>query len=500
MSKKLDELKVILAEVDDLDRASAVLEWDQAAYMPKGGAESRGQQLATLGRLSHERFTSSETGKLLDALKTASADLDPDSDDARLIKVTSRLYDKEIKVPSAMVAEKAELTALASQAWQEARAESKFSIFEPHLEKVLDYARRFAELFAPYDHVYDAMLDQYEPGMKTTDVQGIFDGIRPKQVELLQAIANADQVDDSPLHQHFPEKAQWDFGEKVAGEYGFDWDRGRQDKVTHPFMTNFGYGDQRITSRVSEDFFNSYLFACLHETGHALYEQGIPKSLARTTLYGGTSLAVHESQSRLWENLVGRSRPFWGHFYGDLQKVFPDQLSEVSVDEFYKAINKVAPSYIRVEADEATYNLHIMLRMELEIAMMEGSLSAKDMPAAWNDRFESYLGIVPPDDAQGVLQDVHWSFGLMGYFATYALGNLVSVQLWEVIQREMPDIDEQIGRGEFEPLLTWLQKNIYQHGTKFEPQELVKKVTGSPINGDAYIRYLNDKFGAIYNL
>lgn len=500
MQKKLEELKTILAEVDDLDRASSMLEWDQEAYMPKGGAEARGQQLGTLNRLSHERFTAKQTGKLLDELKMTSSELDPDSDDARLIKVCARLYDKEIKVPSAMVTEKSEMTSAAGQAWQEAREKSDFSIFEPHLDKVLDYARRYAELFAPFDHIYDALLDSYEPGMKTAEVQSIFEGIRPKQVELIKAIAEKDQVDDSILRQHLPEAGQLAFGKEVNTAYGFDWNRGREDKTTHPFSTNFGYGDQRITVRVNENYLITYLFAALHETGHALYEQGIPKSLARTPLYGGASLAVHESQSRLWENLVGRSRPFWGYFFGNLQAKFPDQFGKVDVDDFYRAINRVTPSFIRVEADEATYNLHIMLRLDLEIAMLEGTLSAKDLPRAWNERFEDYLGIVPPDDAQGVLQDIHWSFGLMGYFATYALGNLVSVQLWEVILSQMPDLEEQIGKGEFAPLLNWLQENIYQHGAKYEPQELVKKITGSTINGDAYIRYLNNKFGAIYNL
>ena len=500
MNKALDELKTILAEVDDLDRAGSVLGWDQEAYMPPGGAEARGQQLGTLGRLSHERFTNKETGALIDALQKQAGDLDPDSDEARLIKVCARLYERQIKVPGAMVVEKAEITSAASQAWQGARAESDFSKFQPHLEKVLDWTQRFAELFAPYDHVYDPLLDSYEPGMKTADVQAIFDGIRPQQVELISRVAAAEQVDDAMLHQHFPEADQLAFGEEVISAYGYDWDRGRQDKTTHPFSTNLGYGDQRITVRYDEEFFNPYLFAALHETGHALYEQGVPKHLARTPLYGGTSLAIHESQSRLWENLVGRSEPFWQHFYPRLQKVFAKQLGDVTVDDFYKAINKVAPSLIRVEADEATYNLHIMLRLELEIAMLEGEIAVKDMPAAWNERFESYLGITPPDDAKGVLQDVHWSFGLMGYFATYALGNLVSAQLWEVIQKALPDLEGQIAKGEFAPLLEWLQQNIYRHGAKFEPQEMVQRITGSKINGEAYIRYLNDKFGAIYNL
>ncbi|MDA1329585.1 MAG: carboxypeptidase M32 [Chloroflexi bacterium] len=500
MHAKLDKLKTILTEVDDLDRASSVLGWDQEAYMPPGGAEARGQQLGTLQRLSHERFTSKEVGNLLDELQKSIGDFDPDSDEARLIKVAARLYARETKVPSEMVTEKAEMTSLASQAWQKARAASDFSMFEPHLEKVLDWSRRYAELYASYDHIYDPLMGAYEPGMKTAEVKAIFEGLRPKQVKLIAAISEQQQVDDAMLHQHFPEEEQFAFSRQVLTAYGYDWDRGREDKTTHPFSTNLGYGDQRITVRVSEDYFNSYLFAALHEAGHALYEQGVPKELARSPLYGGASLAIHESQSRMWENLVGRSLPFWTHFFSKLQELFPEQLAKVNVEDFYRAINRVSPSYIRVEADEATYNLHIMLRLELEIAMLEGSVEVKDMPSAWNERFESYLGVTPLNDAQGVLQDVHWSFGLMGYFSTYALGNLVSAQLWEVIHQALPDLESQISRGEFAPLHDWLRTNIYKHGAKFEPQEMVQKITGSKINGDAYIRYLNDKFGAIYDL
>lgn len=500
MEKQLNQLKEILAEVDDLERASAVLDWDQQAFMPRGGAESRGNQLATLGRLAHERFVSKETGKLLDALEPWAKDQDPDSDDACLIRVTRRLYDRQVKVPSEMVTERAMLTTLGQEAWQEARAKVDFAHFRPHLEKLVDFARRYAELFAPYDHIYDPLLDGYEPGMKTVDVQKIFASVRPEQVELIHAIAGQKQVDDSLLHQHFPEAKQLEFGRQVVTAFGFDWQRGRQDKVTHPFMTNFGYGDQRITMRVSEDYFNSFLFAAMHETGHALYEQGIPKSLQRSPLYGGASLGIHESQSRLWENLVGRSKPFWEHFFPKLQDVFPEQFGKASVEDFYPAINRVAPSFIRVEADEATYNLHIMLRLELEIALMEGSVEVKDLPKVWNETFNTYLGITPPDDAKGVLQDVHWSAGLMGYFATYALGNLISAQIWEVVTKSLPDLDQQIRKGEFASLLGWLQQHIYRHGAKFETQEMVQKVTGSKIDGAAFLRYLKSKFGEIYGL
>lgn len=500
MEEKLIDLKTILAEVSDLGNAAAIASWDQQTYMPPGGAEARGNVMATLNRISHITFTSDEVGKLLEDLKSYGEGLDPDSEDARLLKVTKRDFDKATKVPTEMVEEKAQLTTLGNQAWQEAREKSEFSIFEPHLVKFVDWVQRYAELFKPYDHIYDPMLDDYEPGMKTSDVQTIFDSIRPKQVELIEAIAAQPQVDDSFLHQHFDEADQFAFGKSAYTAFGYDLNRGRQDKVTHPFMTSFGYGDQRITVRVDEEFFNSYLFAALHEAGHAMYEQGVSKDLYRTPLYGGTSLAVHESQSRMFENLVGRSLPFWKHFYPKLKETFPGKFDNVKVEDFYKGINKVAPSFIRVEADEATYNLHIMLRMEIEVAMLEGNLKIKDLPDAWNTKFQEYFGITPPDDAQGVLQDVHWSFGLFGYFATYALGNLVSLQLWEKIMEDIPDLEDKFAKGDFAPLLAWLNEKIHVHGSKFEPQELIERVTGSKIDGGPYLKYLQKKFGEIYGL
>ena len=293
---------------------------------------------------------------------------------------------------------------------------------------------------------------------------------------------------------------QWDFGVEVITKFGYDWKRGRQDKSAHPFTTNFGIDDVRITTRVFPNHLSSAIFSTMHESGHAMYEQGIDHALSRTPLAGGTSLAIHKSQSRMWENLVGRSLPFWEHFYPLLQKNFPEQLGKVSLDAFYKGINKVEPSLIRVEADEATYNLHIMLRLELEMAMMEGKLAVKDLPEAWNTGMQDYLGITPPDDAKGVLQDVHWSTGLMGYFSTYALGNLVSLQLWERILADIPDLYDQFRRGEFSALLGWLRKNIHRHGSKYEPQELIQRITGSKIDPNPYINYLQTKFGQIYEI
>lgn len=500
MQEKLNRLKEILGVVADLNGAAAVLGWDQQTNMPPGGVVSRGNQLSTLSRLSHTKFVSDEVGELLEELKPYGESLDPESDDACLIEVTDREYQKSVKVPAEYVAEWSKITTIAHGAWEEARANDDFSHFQPHLEKIVEMRRQYADFFKPYDHVYDPLLDDFEPGMTTAEVQGIFTSMRPKQVELIKAISEQPQVDDSFLHLNYDEKNQWEFGEAAITEYGYDWNRGRQDKAAHPFTTGFGIGDIRITTRVDENFLNTALFGTLHEAGHAIYEQGVAEELDRTPLGSGASLAIHESQSRMYENLLGRSYDFWVHFYPSLQARFTTQLGNVDLDTFYKGINKVEPSLIRVEADEATYNLHIMLRLELEIALMEGKLAVADLPEAWNARMEDYLGVTPPNDAEGVLQDVHWSAGILGYFPTYALGNLVSNQLWEKINQDIPGLSGQIQGGNFEELLAWLRENVHRHGAKYKPQYLVKKIVGSKISPDPYLKYLNEKFGAIYGL
>ena len=500
MSEKFEKLKTLVGEVADLSAIQALIEWDQQTYMPPAGAEARGHQSATLGSLTHQKFTSPEIGTLIEDVKKELADADPDSDDARYIKVLSKDYDEATKVPSEYVAKFAQLTARAHENWAKARAESDFSIFQSDLEEVVKMRQEYVSFFPPKDHPYDTLLDQFEPGMKTAEVQQIFGRLREKQVELLKAIADSKQVDDSFMHLNYTEKSQWDFGVEVATKFGYDWNRGRQDKSVHPFTTSFGINDVRITTRFLEDYVSSALFSTMHEAGHGLYELGVNQAYERTPLNGGASLGVHESQSRMWENIVGRSMPFWEHFYPRLQEFFPSQLGNVELKSFYKGINKVEPSLIRVEADEATYNMHIMLRLELEIAMVEGSVAIKDLPALWNSKMEEYLGITPPNDAQGVLQDIHWSFGGLGYFSTYALGNLISVQLWEKINAAIPDLDEQIRQGKFDALLGWLRENIHVHGRKYEPQELVQKVTGSKITPEPYLRYLETKYSEIYGL
>jgi carboxypeptidase Taq len=500
MSEKLEQLKSLLAEVADLEHAQALLGWDQQTYMPQGANESRGNQLATLGKISHQKFTSDEIGKLLDDLEKEFEGADPDSNDLRLLKVTRHDYDQATRVPSDFVAEFAVVTSKAFEAWVEAKGKSDFSIFQPHLEKVVELNQRYVTFFPPADHPYDVLLDQFERGMKTTEVQEIFNALRPQQVELLQSIAEKPQINDDFLHVEYDDQKMWDFSEVIATKFGYDWERGRQDKSAHPFTTNFSINDVRITTRFEEENPTVMLFSTMHEAGHGLYELGSDQSFERTPLAGGASLAVHESQSRMWENLVGRSMPFWEYFYPQFQKLFPEQVGDIDLDTFYKGINKVEPSLIRVNADEATYNMHIMLRLELEIGMVEDKIKVKDLPEIWNAKMDEYLGVVPPNDAKGVLQDVHWSGGMMGYFSTYALGNLISAQLWEKITTDIPDLSEQFRAGEFGALLQWLREKIHVHGTKYEPQELVQRVTGSKIDAAAYVRYLKQKYSEIYEL
>lgn len=498
MSEKLDQLKEILGEVSDIYAAASVLGWDQQVSMPPGGNDARGQQLGTLGKVAHEKATSDEVGKLLQDLKRELPN--DDSDDAALIRLTARNYDKATRVPSSFVSKQAVVTSQAFQAWVEAKHKSDFSIFRPHLEKVVELVQEYVSFFPPAEHPYDILLDDFEPGMKTSEVQEIFGGLRPKQVKLLKAISAAKPIKDDFLYKSYNEKKVWNFSEKIITKFGYDFSRGRQDKAPHPFQTTFSVNDTRITNRFESDNPLATLFSAMHEAGHAMYEQGSNPAYERTPLAGGTSLAVHESQSRMWENLVGRSLPFWEHFYADLKKTFPAQLDGISTKSFHKAINKVEPSLIRVNADEATYNMHIMLRLEIEIGLVEGSFAVKDLPEIWNTKMRDYLGIVPPNDAQGVLQDVHWSSGLMGYFSTYALGNLVSAQLWEKINADIKDLDEQIRKGKFDELLGWLREKVHIFGHKYDPQDLVQKVTGSKINSAAYVRYLNKKYSEIYGL
>ena len=478
----------------DLRHAADLIEWDERVYMPPGGVTVHGEMSAALRRLAHEKFTSAAVG---DALETARRDIaseDPDSTAARMVAVVARDYARATRVPAEFVAEHAAVVSAAQHTWADARTQSNFSLFAPHLEKVVELKRRYVTFFPPADHPYDVLLDDYEPGMKTAEVRQLFDVLRRRQVAIIRTVADSPAPAAAFMSASYAESDIWRFAVDVVTAFGFDWKRGRQDKSVHPFATGIGANDVRITTRWVEGQPLALLFGTMHEAGHAMYEQGVGDEHQRTLLEGGASLGVHESQSRLWENMVGRSRPFWDHFFPRLQTACPQQLRGVTADTFYTAINRVQPTLIRVEADEATYNLHIMLRVELELALIEGSVRVVDLPDAWNARMQEYLGLTPPNDAKGVLQDIHWSAGLFGYFATYTLGNLIAAQLWERFGVVYPGRDADIGRGDFSALLSWLRRELHRHGRKFEPKELVERITGSPVDPEPYLRYLEQKY------
>jgi carboxypeptidase Taq len=468
--------------------------------MPPGGAAARAEQLATLSKLSHEMFTSAEIGQLLADL--SQADFEYDSDEASLIRLARRDYDKACKLPPKLVEEMSRTFSLGQQVWVKAKADQDFSQFQEALVKIVDLNIQAAEAYGYEETIYDALLDLYEPGMKTTDVNKVFAELKAGLVPLVQAIADRQAaVDGSMFKQAYDESAQWDFGLIPLQAVGYDLQRGRQDKSPHPFTTTFSINDVRITTRVFKDMFPSALFSTLHEAGHALYEQNSAPSLEGTILMGGTSLGVHESQSRLWENVVGRSREFWQFYYPRLQEFFSNQLKDVSLENFYRAINKVEPSFIRVEADEVTYNLHIFLRFELEQDLLSGRLNVADLPEAWNAKMKEYLGVTPPHDALGVLQDIHWSGGSMGYFPTYSLGTVLSLQFYHQTLKEIPDLPQQFARGEFGALLDWFREKIHRHGRKFTANELIQRITGAEtIKAEPYLNYIRQKYTEIYQL
>ena len=492
--KDLAELKGRLAEIHDLRRAQEMLFWDQTVMMPPGGGPVRGAQLTTLDRVAHERLVAPEVGRLLDALSPHEESLDFDSDDASLIRTTRRDWEKARRVPADLAAEMVGAGAEAHDVWAKAREENDYATFRPHLERALELKRRYIDCFEGYAEPYDVLLDDYEPGMKTAEVRTVFDELKASLVPLIAEVGSSDE-DDGFMHGPFPIDAQHELSLRVIERFGYDPQFFRLDLTVHPFAASSGTQDIRLTTRYSESDLTS-LFTAMHECGHGLYEHGVSQTLERTPLCHGVSSALHESQSRLWENIVGRSRPFWNHFYPLAQSVFPEVLGEVEQEAFYQAINRVKPSYIRVDADEATYNLHVILRFELEQELIAGTLELGDLPEVWNARFEEYLGIPIPSDTVGVLQDVHWSGGSFGYFPTYSLGNIVSVQIWDKLRSELPDLPAQFEVGEFGELHAWLRSNLYALGRKFTPQETLERVVGGPIDAKPYVRYLTEKLGA----
>jgi carboxypeptidase Taq len=504
MHDALRELRERLAEISDLSAAGSLLGWDQQTMMPPRAGALRAEQLGTLGQVVHERFTDDAIGRLLAALEGEEERLlaaDPDSDDAALIRVTRRDWEKARRVPGSLAAELARAGALGHQAWVEARSRSDFAAFLPFLERNVELKLRYVECFEGFEDPYDVLLDDYEEGMTSAEVDALFGALRAQLVPLIAAVAaRADAVDDSVLHGSFDVDRQRSLVRGVVEQLGWSPDGWRLDEAAHPFATSFGTTDVRLTTRYDPSYVGTALFGAIHEFGHGLYESQVAPGLARTPLGEGVSLGVHESQSRLWENIVGRGRPFAGWLCGRLRETFPQELGAVEAEDFYRAVNAVRPSLIRVEADEATYGLHIILRFELEREMIAGSIALHDLPEAWNARMGEYLGVEVPDDARGVLQDVHWAGGDIGYFSTYALGNLIAAQLWERLRDDLPGLDAALAEGEAGALRDWLRDHVHRFGRKLPPRDLVAHATGGPIAVAPFVNYLRAKLTPIYGL
>jgi carboxypeptidase Taq len=504
VSSALDELRERMGQLSDLRSVSALAHWDQQTKMPSLGAPGRAESLATMQRITHELFVDDETGRLLEGAEAETVGEGPDSDTACLVRLVRRQWDKARRVPTELAAELARAASMGQEAWVAARDASNFRAFAPYLQRNVDLARSYVECHAGhngYDCAYDVLLDDYEPEMKTATVAALFGELRNELVPLIARLSSEGaRVDDSMLYGHFPVVQQRPLVDQAVAMMGFDRSGWRIDDTVHPFAIRVGRGDVRITTRWDERYFPAALYGAMHECGHGLYEAGIPPAFDRSPLGAGESLGMHESQSRLWENMVGRGRPFCQVLAPRVAEHFGGGLSGIDPDTLYRAVNRVKPSYIRVESDELTYALHIVLRFELEQELIEGRLAIADLPEAWNARFQEFFGITVTDDANGVLQDVHWSAGLIGYFPTYALGNLIAGQLWERVHADLPDLDQRIAAGELYPLREWLVEKVHRHGSKFTTTELLERAVGSPIAVGPFVSYLKHKLGGVYGL
>ncbi|MER3554089.1 MAG: carboxypeptidase [Meiothermus sp.] len=497
------ELTRNVAEINDVLNALSVLTWDARTQMPPGGVETRGHQLGTLSGLARRMILSGELRQALEGAEREVSGEEPDGVRARTVQQVRGAVEVFSRIPADLVGDMAALKSVAQAAWGEARATDDFSRFQPYLERMLELTRQLAEAIGYAGHPYDALLAQYEPGMTTLSLRALLDKLKLATLPLVQAIGEKGPPRWDFLTRDYPEDLQRSFALGIAQKFGYDLSRGRLDTSLHPFEISFTRQDVRITTRFRRDYLPMCLFGVLHETGHALYEQGVSPQLTRTALttdflglyaVGGASYGTHESQSRLWENLVGRSRAFWQVHFPALQATFPEQLRDVDAQAFYHAVNRVTPSLIRVEADELTYNFHILLRVELEIALMDGRLAVGDLPEAWNAKVKEYLGLEVPSDTLGVLQDIHWSAGLFGSFPTYTIGNVMSAQFFAAAREQVGGLEEALAAGDYVPLLQWLQHNIYQHGRRFSPQELLERSTGQPLTTAPYLRYLKGKY------
>ncbi len=490
-----------IKQISLLGSCAGVLGWDKQTYMPKGGAAHRAEQLALLTGMIHERATAPQIGDWLSEIENSDLISDPHSEAAVNVRELRRDYDRAIKLPRSLVEELARVATIAQQAWREAREKSDYALFQPHLKKILDLKHQEVNALNTGETPYDTLLDDYEPGETSENLTRVFSGLRDELVELVGAIAESGKKpDENILTRTYPIDQQEEFGKIAAAQIGFNFDHGRLDITTHPFCSGIGPGDTRLTTRYNTNFFSESFFSIMHEAGHGIYDQGLNDEHYGTPMGDSISLGIHESQSRMWENFVGRSEAFWTHFYPKAQTAFPDALRDVPERDFYAAVNAVAPSYIRVEADEATYNLHIMLRFEIEQALIDGGLKAEDVPGVWNETFEKYLGLTPPDDARGCLQDIHWSGGGIGYFPTYSLGNLYAAQFFEQARQEVGDLNAQFAEGVFEPLKNWLTEKIYSQGQRYRANELIEVVTGKPLSHEPLMRHLRAKYEPLYGI
>ncbi|MFL5967290.1 MAG: carboxypeptidase M32 [Gaiellaceae bacterium] len=492
-SPPVDRLRALLGKLADLQHATQILDWDSRVSMPHRGAHARADASATLARIAHDLIVSDEMGELLDELRPVEDELGHDSVDGALIRVTRRGWERERRVPGDLAAEMSRTSSIAVAAWDVAKAASDFESFIPHLERQLELKHRYVACFPEVGTPYDVLLDEYEEGMTTAQVAEVFDTLKRTLVPLVERLRD-ESGDAGLLGGPFDIAGQKRACARILDAFGFAADGWRLDETTHPFASSPGLGDVRLTTAFDQSDLHA-LFSTMHEFGHGVYEWGVDPAFARTPLHQGTSSAVHESQSRTWENLVGRSAGFWRWFYPQLQSIFTDQLGSVDEQRFVRAVNAVRPGLIRVDADEVTYGLHIILRFELEQELLAGRVGVRDLPEAWNARVRDYLGVEVPDDAHGVLQDMHWAIGLVGYFPTYQLGNVLSVQIWRRAEQELGDLDEQFARGEFAPLREWLRENVYRLGSMYPPRELLQRVTGADLDPQPYLDYLTSKFG-----
>jgi carboxypeptidase Taq len=498
---RYQELLERFAEIGDLGRARALLAWDERTMMPPGGAESRAEQIATLTRVRHDRLASAELEALLDELRPEAEELAYDSDEASMVRVATREVRKARRVPTELRAEMARTASIAEHAWVEAKDQSDFQLFLPHLERNVELKRRYIECFDDFEHPYDPLLDDYEPEATTAEVRTVLGDLREGLRPLVAAIAeHPDEVDSSCLHGEFPLETQRRLVADLIEDLPLDEDAWRLDTTVHPFSISIATTDIRLTTRYDESYIGASLWSAIHEAGHGLYENGIDAALRRTPLCRPPSLGFHESQSRTWENWVGRGRPYLTWIHPRLRDAFPERLDGVDPEALYRGANRVTPSLIRMEADELTYNLHVALRFELELEIFEDRLPLADLPEAWNARTKEYLGLDVPDDARGVLQDVHWAAGSFGYFPTYSLGNVLAGQIWARATEAIPDLDERLARGELRPLGEWLREHLYRHGGKLTPAEMIERVAGEPISVGPYLAQMRRKFGEIYGL